>query len=146
MSAYREKVAGVKSVSDPGNPVGDANPVMAMCPSDPPLVMKEGCIIGGSRGGVPGARLLRVQILSFRQTKFSKCNCLGNPRPPYEVHAPLWGILDPPLCILKCETVHHYIITNHNTTPVCYYCNIPEHENSYTIMEAISTDVHPITH
>ena len=38
--------------------------------------------IGGSRGGVPGARPLRVQILSFRHTKFSKCNRLGSQRPP----------------------------------------------------------------
>ena len=40
--------------------------------------------IGGSRGRAP----LRVQILSFRHTKFSKRNRLGSPHPPHEVHAP----------------------------------------------------------
>ena len=39
----------------------------------------------------------RVQILSFRHTKFLKRNHLGSPRPSYEVHAPLQEILDPPL-------------------------------------------------
>ena len=29
--------------------------------------------------------------------RFSKCNRLESPRPPYEVHAPLREILDPPL-------------------------------------------------
>ena len=53
--------------------------------------------IGGSRRGVPGARPpQRVQILSFWHRKFSKSNRLGSPR-PYEVHAPLLEILDPPL-------------------------------------------------
>ena len=33
-------------------------------------------------GGVPGARPLRVQILLFRHTKFSKRNRLGSQRPP----------------------------------------------------------------
>ena len=42
-------------------------------------------------GGVPGARPLRVQILSFRHTKFSKSNCLRSQCPPYEVHAALYG-------------------------------------------------------
>ena len=32
---------------------------------------------------------LRVQILSFQHTKFSKCNHLGSPCPPYEVQAPM---------------------------------------------------------
>ena len=46
--------------------------------------------IGGSRGGrTRRTPPLRVQILTFRHTKFSKHNRLGSPRPPpYEVHAP----------------------------------------------------------
>ena len=50
-------------------------------------------------GGVPSACPLRVQILSFGRTKFSKRNCLGSRWPPYEVDAsPLpWEILDQPL-------------------------------------------------
>ena len=60
-------------------------------------------------GGVPGARPLpRVQILSFRHTKFSKCNRLRSPRPPFEVHAPLREILDPPLnfsCFILSQTM-----------------------------------------
>ena len=44
----------------------------------------QNVVIGGSRGGVPSACPLRVQILSFRHTKFSKHNCLSSPHP-------LWG-------------------------------------------------------
>ena len=40
---------------------------------------------------------LRVHILSFHQTKFSKRNCLGSLRPPLRGRRPLRGILDPPL-------------------------------------------------
>ena len=40
---------------------------------------------------------LRVQILSFRHTQFSKLNCLRSQCPPYELDAPLREILDPPL-------------------------------------------------
>ena len=40
---------------------------------------------------------LRVQNLSFWHTKFSKCNCLGSPRPPTRSMPPLQEILDPPL-------------------------------------------------
>ena len=44
--------------------------------------------IGGSRGGLAHAPL-RVKILSFRHTKFSKRNCLGSQRPHLdEVNAP----------------------------------------------------------
>ena len=51
-----------------------------------------GLFIGGFRGGrAPAHAPLRVQILSFWHTKFAKCNCLGSPRPPYEVHAPPYG-------------------------------------------------------
>ena len=54
--------------------------------------------IGGSRGGAPDARPLWVQILSFWHAKFLKRSRLGDARaPPYEVHAPLREILDPPL-------------------------------------------------
>ena len=54
--------------------------------------------IGGSRGGVPGARPPRVQILSFQHTKFSKLNRLGSPRPlPPRGPRPLGEIMDPPL-------------------------------------------------
>ena len=53
-------------------------------------------------GGVPGARPLRVQILSFWHTKFSKRNRLGSQRPPARSTPPLREILDPPLkCIYK---------------------------------------------
>ena len=45
----------------------------------------------------PAHAPLRVQILSFWHTKFLKRNRLGSPCSPYEVHAPLWEILDPPL-------------------------------------------------
>ena len=38
--------------------------------------------IDGSRGRARRTPPLRVQILSFRHTKFSKCNCLGSRRPP----------------------------------------------------------------
>ena len=43
--------------------------------------------------GVPPARTppLRVQILSFWHTNFSKCSHLGSWRPPYEVGAPPTG-------------------------------------------------------
>ena len=47
---------------------------------------------GGCRQCVPP---LRVQILSFWHTKFSKHSCLGSWHPPYKVGAPLWEILDP---------------------------------------------------
>ena len=46
--------------------------------------------IGGSRRACPAHAPLKVQILSFRHTKFSKRNHLGSPRPLRE-------ILDPPL-------------------------------------------------
>ena len=47
--------------------------------------------IGGSRG-VPSAFPLRVQILLFRHTKFSKSNHLRSQSPtPYEVDAPPVG-------------------------------------------------------
>ena len=36
---------------------------------------------GGSRGACLAHAPLRVHILSFRHTKFSKCNCLGSLRP-----------------------------------------------------------------
>ena len=39
----------------------------------------------------------RVQILSFWHTKFLKRNSPRESTPPYEVHAPLREILDPPL-------------------------------------------------
>ena len=48
-------------------------------------------------GDVPGSHPLRVQILTFQHTKFSKCDRLGSLRPPNEVEAPLQEILDPPL-------------------------------------------------
>ena len=44
-------------------------------------------ITGGSRG-MPSIHPLRVQILSFRHTKFSKHNCLRRQCAPHEVHAP----------------------------------------------------------
>ena len=57
--------------------------------------------IGGSTGGVPGARPPQgSKILSFGHTKFSKRNRLGSQRPPYEVHAPPTGNPDPPLHLL----------------------------------------------
>ena len=46
-------------------------------------------ITGGSRG-MPSIHPLRVQILSFRHTKFSKHNCLRRQCAPHEVHA-LYG-------------------------------------------------------
>ena len=42
---------------------------------------------GGARRMPPS----RVQILLFWHTTFFKRNCLGSPRPPYEVHIPLYG-------------------------------------------------------
>ena len=46
---------------------------------------------GGSRGAPPAHAPLRVQILSFWHTNFSKCSRLGSWRPPYEVGAPPTG-------------------------------------------------------
>ena len=60
------------------------------------IVLEKGKGIGGSRGRrrrVP----LRVPILSFRHTKFSKHNRLESWRPPLRGCRPLWEILDPPL-------------------------------------------------
>ena len=39
-------------------------------------------VLADLEGRVPGARPPRVQILSFRHTKFSKRSCLGSPCPP----------------------------------------------------------------
>ena len=58
-------------------------------------------------GRCPAHGPLRIQILSFWHTKFSKCNRFGSPRPPYEVHAPLREILDPPL-LMKDSRLFHY--------------------------------------
>ena len=53
-------------------------------------------------GGVPGTRPPRVQILSFRHTKFSKRNRLGSARPPPPRGSrPLPEILDPPLILVQ---------------------------------------------
>ena len=55
-------------------------------------------LIGGSRGRA--RRMpppLRVQILLFWHTKFSKCNHLGRSMPPLRGRRLLWEILDPPL-------------------------------------------------
>ena len=51
------------------------------------------------QGPHPAHAPLRDPILSFRHTNFTKHSCLGSPRPPYEVHAPLREILDPPLLL-----------------------------------------------
>ena len=50
--------------------------------------------IGGSRGGAPphGSRFFRFDMQNFRNVAAS-----GVHGPPYEVHAPLREILDPPL-------------------------------------------------
>ena len=57
--------------------------------------------IGGSRGACPAHVPLRVQILLFQHTKFSKHNCLRSQRPPTR-STPPWEILDPPLiCMSK---------------------------------------------
>ena len=55
---------------------------------------------GGSRGRRRRAPL-RVQILSFWHTNFSKRSHLGSWRPPYEVGAPLREILDPLLISIR---------------------------------------------
>ena len=56
--------------------------LLCHCWSDPVGSVSVFWYIGGSKGGVPGARpLLRVQTLSFQHTKFSKGDCLGSPRP-----------------------------------------------------------------
>ena len=47
----------------------------------------------------------RVQILSFRHTKFSKCNHLGSPCPPVRGPRPLRKILDPPLCSIRGQDI-----------------------------------------
>ena len=62
--------------------------------------------IGGSRGRVQRTPPLRVQILSFRHTKFSKRNRLGSWHIPYEVDASLREILDPPLVDVQICTGH----------------------------------------
>ena len=55
----------------------------------------HGTILLADLGGVPGARPPpRVKILSFRHTKFSKCNHLGSRR-PLRGRRPLQEILDP---------------------------------------------------
>ena len=55
--------------------------------------------IGGSRGACPVHAPLRVQILLFQHTKFSKRNRLGSQHPPCEV-------VDPPLFLNN----NHYTI------------------------------------
>ena len=47
--------------------------------------------IGGFRGAHPARAPPRDPILSFWHTNFTKCSCLGSPRPPYEVHTPPTG-------------------------------------------------------
>ena len=42
-------------------------------------------------GGAPGGPPLRVPILSFWHTKFSKRNCLGSPHPPTRSTPPPYG-------------------------------------------------------
>ena len=46
---------------------------------------------------------LRVPILSFWHTNFTKHSCVGSWRSPYEVGAPLREILDPPLQSKYCR-------------------------------------------
>ena len=54
---------------------------------------------GGARAGARGP--LRVPILSFWHTKFSKRNCLGSPHPLLRgPRPPLREILDPPLHLI----------------------------------------------
>ena len=57
--------------------VSRTNCILNSTPRQPLLLNR----IGGSRGRARRTPL-RVQILLFWQTKFWKCNCLRNPRPP----------------------------------------------------------------
>ena len=80
-----------------------------------PTLRKNGYIfiitgIGGSRGGVPGARPLWDQILSFLHTFLPKSTHVeGRHPPPNGSTPPLWEILHPPLTGYKvkiCKRVH----------------------------------------
>ena len=63
-------------------------------------------------GGMPSTRPLKVKILSFQHTKFSKCNRLGSRHPPCKVDTPLWEILDLPLHgVLHCNV--HWCLNRH---------------------------------
>ena len=55
------------------------------------------------QGGAASMCPLRVEILSFQHTNFTKRSRLGSWCPPYEVGAPLREILDPPLN-MKCHS------------------------------------------
>ena len=66
--------------------------------------------IGGSRG-----RALRVQILLFRHTKYSKRNRLGSRQPHYEVNVPPREILDPPLNWLKHNRYANYFVSSYGS-------------------------------
>ena len=67
--------------------------------------------IGGSRGHAQRTPPLRVQILSFRHTKFLKCNRLGIRRPPYEIVASPTGnpgsATGYPATLLTCHFFSH---------------------------------------
>ena len=67
--------------------------------------------IGGFRGAHAGCAPLRDPILSFWHTNFTKRSHLGSPCPPYEVHAPLPEILDPPL--LQVVKGFHIVRVSH---------------------------------
>ena len=73
-------------------------------------------------GGAAGARPpLRVQILSFWHTNFSKCSRLGSWRPPTRSARPLREILDPPLISVRIERKRE-LITQQETSVIG--CNI----------------------
>ena len=63
-------------------------------------------VIGGSRGRVRrtppyGSRFFRFDTQDFRNVTASEVGA------PYEVDAPLWKILDPPLGVVHVQTPNH---------------------------------------